>query len=73
MQQNNTTLQPKVSIVIPVYKAEKYIGRCVRTLFSQTCQNGVDAATGEYIIHCDPDDCVEPDMYEQLFQPLAKI
>lgn len=117
MQPNNTTLQPKVSIVIPVYKAEKYIGRCVRTLFSQTLdsleyifvddcspddsigvmtdileeyperkqqvkiirheentgvgqsrQDGVDAATGEYIIHCDPDDWVEPDMYEQLFQ-----
>lgn len=117
MQPNNTTLQPKVSIVIPVYKVEKYIGRCVRTLFSQTLdsleyifvddctpddsigvmtnileeyperkqqvkiirheenkgvsksrQDGVDAATGEYIIHCDPDDWVEPDMYERLYE-----
>lgn len=108
--------QPKVSIIIPVYKAEKYIERCVRTLFGQTLdeleyifvddcspdrsievmervlkeypdrkpqvkvirhdinrgvsqsrQDGVDAASGEYIIHCDPDDWVEPDMYEQLY------
>ena len=25
-----------VSIIIPVYNAEKYIGRCVRSLFEQT-------------------------------------
>lgn len=107
---------PKVSIIIPVYNVEKYIERCVRTLFAQTLdeleyifvddcspdksievmlrvlelyparksqvklirhesnqgvsqsrQDGVDAATGEYIIHCDPDDWVELDMYEQLY------
>ena len=107
---------PKVSIVIPVYNVEKYIERCVRTLFAQTLddleyifvddcspdnsidvmlkvleeypvrkpqvklirheinqgvsqsrQDGVEAATGEYIIHCDPDDWVELDMYEQLY------
>lgn len=107
---------PKVSVIIPVYKAEPYIERCVRTLFGQTLddlefifvddcspdhsievmervlteypdrksqvkvirhevnqgvssarQHGVDAATGEYIIHCDPDDWVELDMYEILY------
>lgn len=107
---------PKVSVIIPVYKAEPYIERCVRTLFGQTLddleyifvddcspdrsievmervleeypirksqvtvirheqnqgvaaarQHGVDAATGEYIIHCDPDDWVELDMYETLY------
>lgn len=107
---------PKVSVIIPVYKAELYIERCVRTLFEQTLddleyifvddcspdhsievmesvlaeyparksqvkvirhevnqgvssarQHGVDAATGEYISHCDPDDWVELNMYEALY------
>lgn len=106
-------MQPKVSIIIPVYNAEKYIERCARSLFGQTLdslefifvddcspdnsiaiiqdileefpnrkpqvklihhtsnqgvgktrQDGVDMASGEYIIHCDPDDWVEQDMYE---------
>lgn len=106
----------KVSVVIPVYKAEPYVEKCVRTLFGQTLDNleyifvddcspdqsievmerildeypdrkpqvkvirhevnqgvsaarqhGVDAATGEYIIHCDPDDWVEINMYEAMF------
>lgn len=30
--------------------------------------NGVKAATGEYIIHCDSDDWVEKDMYEKMYQ-----
>lgn len=109
-------MRPKVSIIIPVYKVEKYIERCVRTLFGQTLdslefifvddcspdnsiellkkvlndypnrleqvkiirhevnkgvgksrQDGVDAASGEYIIHCDPDDWVELDMYEKMY------
>ncbi|MBD5277401.1 MAG: glycosyltransferase [Bacteroides sp.] len=107
---------PKVSVIIPVFKAEKYIEKCARTLFGQTLddmeyifvddcspdrsievlervledypqrkaqvkflrhkenkgvsrsrQDGVDAATGEYLIHCDPDDWVEPDMYELMY------
>lgn len=108
--------QPKVSVIIPVYKAEKYIERCARSLFSQTLNNieyifvddaspdksmdivyrvleeyperqhqvkiirhdincgvgqsrqdGLDSSTGEYIIHCDPDDWAEPNMYESLY------
>lgn len=35
---------------------------------SRTREDGVKAATGEYIIHCDPDDWVELDMYEQLYR-----
>lgn len=27
---------PKVSVIIPVYGAEKYIERCARSLFGQT-------------------------------------
>lgn len=34
---------------------------------SQTREDGVKAATGEYIIHCDPDDWVELDMYEKMY------
>ena len=30
-------------------------------------QTGLDAATGEYIIHADPDDWVEPTMLEELY------
>ena len=109
-------LQPQVSVIIPVYKAERYIERCVRTLFAQTLdsieyifiddcspdksmdvmekvlseypcrkgqvkvirhsvnqgvgrsrQDGMDVAYGEYVIHCDPDDWVELDMYEKLY------
>lgn len=29
-------MKPKVSIIIPVYKAEKYFERCLRSLFEQT-------------------------------------
>ena len=105
-----------VSVVIPVYKVESYIERCLHTLFGQTLEEieyifvddgspdasvvkigevleqyphrksqtkllrhdrnrgvaaarttGIRAATGEYLIHCDPDDYVEPDMYEKLY------
>lgn len=106
----------KVSVIVPVYKVERYIERCARLLFEQTLdeieyifvddctpdksidvlekvledyparkkqvkiirhkvnlgvsqsrQDGVDAATGEYVIHCDPDDWVELNMYEALY------
>lgn len=102
---------PKISVVVPVYKAEAYIHRCVESLLSQTysdfevlliddgspdrsgviCddyarqdtrirvvhkpnggvssarQCGLDHALGEYIIHADPDDWVEPSMLEELY------
>lgn len=32
-------MKPKVSILIPVYKAEKYIERCLQTVLSQTYKN----------------------------------
>ena len=30
---------PKVSIIVPVYKAEKYIGRCIDSIVAQTCSD----------------------------------
>ena len=109
-------MRPAVSVIVLVYGVEKYIERCVRSLFGQTLDNiefvfvddctpdasmdillsvledyprrkdqvkvihnevnhgqafcrrvGVEAATGEYIIHCDSDDWVDPDMYSKMY------
>lgn len=103
---------PSISVIIPVYKAEKYLHRCVDSFLKQTfsdfevlliddgspdnsgkiCdaysvldkrirvfhktnggvssarQYGLDYAEGEYVIHADPDDWVEPTMLEELYQ-----
>lgn len=104
--------QLSVSVIVPVYKAESYLCRCVDSLLAQTfpdfeilliddgspdrsgeiCdayamrdsrvrvyhkenggvssarQCGIDNARGEYTIHADPDDWVEPDMLEELYR-----
>ena len=104
--------QPAISVIVPVYKAEKYLHRCVDSLLAQTfsdfevllvddgspdrsgeiCdeyakkdsrvrvfhkenggvssarQCGIDNAQGEYTIHADPDDWVEPEMLEALYK-----
>ena len=106
MEQN-----PKISVIVPVYKAEAYLSHCVDSLLAQTfkdfeilliddgspdrsgeiCdmyarkddrvrvfhqknsgvsmarQKGLDEARGEYVIHADPDDWVEPDMLQELY------
>ena len=102
---------PKISVIVPVYKAEAYLHRCVDSLLAQTFQDfevllvddgspdrsgaicdeyarrdsrvrvfhkenggvssarqcGLDNAHGDYTIHADPDDWVEPDMLEALY------
>ncbi len=103
---------PAISVIVAVYKAEKYLSRFFDTLLSQTftdfevlaiddgspdrsgemCeeyarrdarikvfhkenggvasarQYGIERASGEYTIHADPDDRVEPDMLKLLYE-----
>jgi glycosyltransferase involved in cell wall biosynthesis len=103
---------PKISIIVPIYKAESTLLRCLDSLKAQTftdfevlmvddgspdrCsemmdeyaqkdqrfkplykvnggvssarQFGIDHASGEYTIHADPDDWVEPTMLEDLYR-----
>ena len=56
---------------------EEYPNRITQTLIidrkdnhgvAYTRQEGLDNATGEYVIHCDSDDWVETSMYESLYQ-----
>ena len=106
----------RVSVIVPVYNAERYIEQCVHSLMRQTLrkeiefifvddcstdnslallhsvvagyphrqsqvvvlrnernsgsaysrQRGQDAATGEFIIHCDADDWVDWEMYGKM-------
>lgn len=103
---------PIISVIVPVYKAEKFLHKCVDSLLAQTfsdfeilliddgspdksgeiCddyakrdfrvkvlhkvnggvgsarQLGIEQAVGEYTIHVDPDDWVEPTMFKDLYQ-----
>ena len=36
------TAEPKITVLVPVYGVERYIGRCVRSLFEQTMTEGVE-------------------------------
>ena len=108
----------KVSVVIPVFRVEKYIERCVRALMEQTLEDveflfvddaspdgsmeivkrvvaeynrtvrflvheknkglpaarntGMEAATGEYIYHCDSDDWPERTLLEKMVTAAEK-
>jgi len=105
-------INPKISIIVPIYKAESTLLRCLDSLKAQTFTNfevllvddgspdrcgemidgyaakdsrfiayhkpnggvssarqfGIDHAIGEYTIHADPDDWVEPSMLEELYK-----
>ena len=110
-EENQGEMNPKISIIVPVYKAEKYLRKCVDSILAQTftdyevlliddgspdlsgiiCdeyaqkdsrirvfhkenggvssarQFGIENAQGEYTIHVDPDDWIEVDMLEELY------
>lgn len=104
-----------ISVVIPVYNVEQYIGKCLESILSQTYNNleiivvndgatdgsgeiisqytndprlkyieqknsgvsaarnaGINFATGDYIAFVDSDDYLELDMYEKLYDAIAK-
>lgn len=112
-----TAEDPKVSVIVPVYAVEEYIGQCAVSLFSQTWDNcefifvddgspdhsvqiveklldsdyprlrpkvkilhepnfglpqarmtGLREASGDFIIHVDSDDWVEPDYIRHLVE-----
>ncbi|MBR2427202.1 MAG: glycosyltransferase family 2 protein [Lentisphaeria bacterium] len=46
----------KVSIAIPVYRVERYIERCARSLFEQTMQEGIEFI---FVNDCTPDRSIE--------------
>lgn len=102
---------PQISVIVPVYNAERWLRKCLDSLLAQTfvdfeliliddgspdgcggiCdryaamdnrvmvihqpnggvskarQTGIEVARGEYVIHCDPDDWVEPEMLAGLY------
>ena len=108
--------RPKISVIVPVYKAEAYLCRCVDSILSQTFKDfellliddgspdrsgeicdeyakrdsrvrvfhkenggvssarqcGLDNAKGEYVIHVDPDDWIEKEMYERMYEVAIK-
>ena len=45
-----------ISVIIPVYKAEKYIDRCVRSLMEQTMQENIEFI---FVNDCTPDNSME--------------
>lgn len=105
-----------ISVIVPFYGVERFIGRCVESLMNQTLTEGVEflfiddgsvdrsrqiieetlgaypwreakiithdknrglpaarntglsSARGRYILHCDSDDYLEPDMLELLYE-----
>ena len=46
----------KVSVCIPVYGVEKYIERCIRSLFEQTMRDGIEFI---FVNDCTPDKSIE--------------
>lgn len=108
---------PSISVIIPIYNVEKYIEKCIYSIFNQTMQesiefifvddnspdrslsilnrilteypnrkkqthvishkrnkglaaarnSGMQVASGDYILHCDSDDWLEPDMILSMY------
>ena len=111
--------QPLVSVIVPVYGVEEYIGQCARSILAQTYPHlecifvndgtpdrsmeilsdvvkefpernvvvvnkengglprarwsGLEVATGEYIMHVDSDDWLEPDAAARLVEEALRL
>lgn len=50
------TIEPKISVIIPIYNVESYIERCARSLMEQTMQVGIEFI---FINDCTPDSSME--------------
>lgn len=108
--------RPSVTVIVPVYKAEQYLYRCLDSISAQSMsdyealliddgspdksgvicdeyakqdcrfkvihkenggvssarERGLGECSGEYVIHVDPDDWVEPDMLQKMYEK-AKV
>ncbi|MDE6271922.1 MAG: glycosyltransferase [Muribaculaceae bacterium] len=65
---NSIEVINKVLLNYPHRKHQvKFIHHTKNCGVSTSRQDGIDYATGEYIIQCDPDDWVNTDMYEALY------
>ncbi len=66
---------PKVSIIVPIYRVEEYIERCAESLFAQTFDDieyipprqGIQLASGDYTVHCDSDDWMDVHAIKELY------
>ena len=62
-------MQPKLSIVVPVYKVEPYIRQCLDSLVNQTMKN-IEIIC---IDDCSPDNCgIICDEYAEKY-PIVKV
>ena len=65
---NSVNIVYKTLEIYPSRKSQvKFLKHSVNRGPGAARATGIQAATGDYIIHCDPDDYVELDMYEKLY------
>ena len=50
------SIHSKISVLIPVYNVEKYVGRCLSSVLNQTMQEGVEVII---VNDCTPDHSME--------------